>query len=354
MLHYKNTPIDFRGQSIYIGIDVHKKSWQVSIYTKDFEHKTFSSPPQTEAVISYLRRTFPGGSYFCVYEAGYSGYWIRQKFEQEGVNCIIVNPADIPIKDKEKRIKNDRVDSRKLARSLRSGDLEGIYIPSEQKIEDRSLMRMRHLTVRKLTRTKNQIKAYISFYGLVPGVKPNWSNKFIGWLETIKFCYSNGNMALKILLDEYKYQKQVISDLNNQIRLLSQTDSYREDVNNLITIPGISTLSAMIILTEIDNINRFKGLDQLNSYVGLIPGEYSSGENEHTTGIVHRGNTLLRRILVEVSWIAVKKDPSLLMAFNTYSKTMAKNKAIIKIARKVLNRIRFILLNKQNYVTGVV
>jgi len=76
MFTNKNSRLDFNGQLIYVGIDVHKKFWQVSIYTKDFEHKTFSSPPEVETIIKYLRKTFPGGTYLCAYEAGYSGYWI--------------------------------------------------------------------------------------------------------------------------------------------------------------------------------------------------------------------------------------------------------------------------------------
>jgi len=357
MIDNKNSRIDFNGQLIYVGIDVHKKFWQVSIYTKDFEHKTFSSPPEVEAIVRYLQRTFPGGTYLCAYEAGYSGYWISQKFSSEGIKCIIANPADIPAKDKEKRIKNDRIDSRKIARALRNGELDSIYVHNPERLGDRSIVRMRHITIRKLTRTKNQIKAHISFYGINPEneeIKPNWSKKHINWLDLVSLEKRNGNIALKVLIDEYKYQKKVVLELTKQIKELSQSEYYKQNADNLITIPGISTLSAMILLTEIGDINRFKSLDQLNSYVGLVPGEYSSGGNEHITGIVHRGNTLLRRILIEIAWVAVKKDPSLLLAFNLYIKRMAKNKAIVKIARKLLNRIRFILKNKLDYEIALV
>jgi transposase len=110
----------------------------------------------------------------------------------------------------------------------------------------------------------------------------------------------------------------------------------------------------MILLTEIIDINRFKNLDHLASYVGLIPGEDSSGEQERNTGISHRRNAHLRCMLIECSWVAVREDPALLMAFGKLSKRMVKNRAIVRIARKLLNHIRYVLKHQEPYRTSVV
>lgn len=110
----------------------------------------------------------------------------------------------------------------------------------------------------------------------------------------------------------------------------------------------------MVVLTEIVDISRFKSLDHLAGYVGLIPGEDSSGEQEKNTGISRRRNSYLRFLLIECSWIAVRKDPSLLMSFNQLTKRMPKNRAIVRVARKLLNRIRYVLRNQQPYEIGVV
>lgn len=360
---FKHNTLNFRGQSIYIGIDVHKKMWTVSIYTDEFEHKTFTSPPKVKVLVGYLHRNFPGAIYRCAYEAGYSGYWICEDLRKEAIECIVVNPSDIPSREKERRFKNDRIDSRKLARSLRNGELEGIYVPSRERLEDSSLVRMRYLIVKKLSRTKNQIKAMLNFYGLgvdESEIKSNWSKKYVSRIETTTFSQLSGNTALRVLLqvvplgEEYKHLRNTILELTKQIRLLSHSNTYRDDVKNLITVPGISMLTAMILLTELNNIGRFKTLDKLTSYVGIVPGEHSSGESEQVTGISHRGNSMLRRILIESSWVAVKKDPALLMSYKSYCKRMCKNKAIVKIARKLLSRIRYVLLNKQSYVMGVI
>jgi len=356
-MQQKNTRIDFTGQDIYVGLDTGKKSWKVCILTEELEHKTFSQPPEPVALVSYLRRNFPGGKYQCVYEAGYFGFWIHDALRKQGVNCIVTNPADVPTKDKERRNRNDRVDARKLARSLRNGELTSLYVPSRSALEDRSLIRTRIDMVRKQTRCKNQIKAFLSFYGYtIPDslARSHWSRHFIGWLESLSFEGDSGKESLDVLLEELKHLRQSIAHLTRQIGTLARQEGYKTQVELLVSIPGISTLSAMILLSEIVDISRFRNLDELASYVGLIPGEDSSGEQERTTGISRRRNSYLRSMLIECSWVAARQDPALLIAFNKLSKRMPKTRAIVRIARKLLNRIRYVLKHQEPYEACVV
>jgi len=349
--------LDFTGQQIYVGMDVHKKSWSISIYTDQFEHKTFSQPPEVGVLVNYLKRNFPGAAYKTVYEAGFSGFWIHDRLQEHGVHCIVVNPADVPTKDKERAGKTDRVDCRKMARSLRSGEIEGIYIPSRPKTEDRSLLRTRNSMVKKQTRCKNQIKSVLCFYGInIPNelAKSHWSKRFINWIESIRMERASGNLALKVHLAELTHIRQVIAELNRAIRALAKTDDYRNNVQILKTVPGVSILSAMTLLTELYDIDRFKTLDKLCSYVGLIPNTNSSGETDHKTGMTSRRNNHLRVILIESAWTAVRKDPALMMAFNELCKHMTKTNAIVRIARKLLNRIRYVLKNQQEYVPAII
>jgi len=351
----KNTKLDFSGQEIYVGLDTGKRSWKVTILTKKLEHKTFSQPPKPEALVGYLHKHFPGATYLCVYEAGYFGFWIHDALRQQGVDCLVTHPADVPTKDKERRNRNDAVDARKLARSLRNGELTALYVPERRVLEDRSLVRMRISMVKKQTRCKNQIKGLLSFYGYaIPDELGHWSRNFINWLDSLEFQQESGKQALQSLLDELKHLRQSIAQLTRQIRALAQQEPYRTNVQYLKSVPGISIFTAMVLLTEIVDINRFKGLDHLASYVGLIPGEDSSGEQERNTGISRRRNAYLRALLIESSWIAVRKDPALLMAFDKLTQRMPKNRAIIRIARKLLNRIRYVLKNQQSYETCVV
>jgi len=348
----KNTKLNFTGQDIYVGLDIGKKSWRVTILTKDFEHKTFTQVPKPEMLVRYLRKNFPGAKYLCVYEAGYFGFWIHDALRQQGVECYVVHPADVPTKDKERRNRNDTVDARKLARNLRSGELTPLYVPDQKAVEARSLVRTRTQFVKKQTRCKNQIKGMLTMNGIfIPEKleKSHWSRPFIHWLENIDMYSDSGKQALQAFLAELKHLRQIIAQLTRQIRSLSRQEPYRELVTYLDSVPGIGVLSAMILLTELADMNRFRSLDHLASYAGLIPGEDSSGEQEKTTGISRRRNAQLRSLLIECSWVAVRKDPALLMSFNNLMKRMPKNRAIVRIARKLLNRIHYVLKHEQLY-----
>jgi len=349
--------IDFTGQPIYIGLDVHKKSWSVCINTKYGEYKVFSQPPEVDKLVHYLQHHFWGARYNAVYEAGFCGFWIHDQLKEKGIQCIVVNPADIPTKNKERRTKRDRIDCRKLARSLRNGEIEGIYVPCRSKLEDRTLIRTRQSMVRKQTRCKNQIKGMLLFYGVViPEEREmgHWSRRFIQWIERIQMERASGDIALKAHLEELSHLRQLIASLNRAILRLARTEEYRPLVRLLKTVPGISTLTAMILLVELAEITRFPSLDELSCYVGLIPDTQASGEKEYVGGITQRRHSQLRWLLIEASWVAVRKDPALLMAFQEYCKRMRKTKAIVKIARKLLNRIRYVLKNQAEYVPCVI
>ena len=182
----------------------------------------------------------------------------------------------------------------------------------------------------------------------------HWSRRFINWIESIRMEKASGDFALKVHLEELKHLRQIIANLNRAILSLSRTEEYLADVLLLKSMPGISTLTAMILLTELADLSRFSSLDKLASYAGLVPDIRSSGETEYSTGITFRRNAALRALLIESSWIAVRKDPALTMAFNKLSTRMKKTKAVVHIARKLLNRIRFVLKNRQKYVPAVV
>ena len=349
----KHTQLDFSGQHVFVGLDVHKRSWNVTILIGDLTHKTFSQPPNVEMLVKYLHHYFPKAEYHCVYEAGYCGFWIHDALRAKGVGCHVINAADVPTTDKEKRNKTNKVDSRKLARGLHNGELQPIYVPSRKALEDRSLVRARRALVSKQTRCKNQIKGLLSFYGVpIPEDLADryWSKRYIAWLESLRMQYASGDYSLQLLLKELGQLRQSILEITRVIRALSQQEPYVTHVAHLVTIPGISTVTAMILLTELISVSRFGSLDDIASFVGLVPSEKSSGDDRNITDITPRKNPYLRWVLVESAWVAVRLDPTLALAFAKLTKRMPANRAIIRIARKVLNRIRFVLKNQKPYV----
>lgn len=348
--------LDFSGQTIFCGIDVHKKSWKINIRTNAMELKSFSQTPSAKKLAEHLKENYPAAKYEAVYEAGFCGFSHQREFSENGVNCIIVHPADVPTMDKEKQRKSDPVDARKLGKTLSDGALEAIYIPSIEQQDDRGVIRAYQQFVKDQTRFKNRIKGWLNFQGIaIPDDEENkyWSKNFIQWLKKLPLTPS-ARINLDLLIQGYEQARQMVLIATKQVRSLSLLERYKEKIKLLRSIPGIGGITALLFATEIGDINRFKGLDPLCDYVGLVPKTHSSSDKEHILGLTHRGHHQLREKLIEASWVAIRIDPAMTMSYNEYCKRMKKNKAIIKIARKMLNRIRFVMKNETQYVTAVV
>jgi transposase len=342
----------FAGEPVYIGIDVHKKQWTVSIMTSLKDHKTFVQPPQPEKLVHYVRENFPGAQYYSVYEAGFCGFWIHEALSREGVRNIVVNPADVPTSDKEKKQKYDHVDSRKLCKDLRSGILREIHVPDNQQQHDRDLVRLRKKLVTDITRRKNRIKSTLHYYGIfIPDTFPEtqWSLKFIQWLKEIQFPVSTGNAALNFMIHDLENLLALKKSVSRRLLILATEERYKDRIKLLRTIPGVGLIGALTFFTELGDITRFKNGDHLCSYVGLIPNVHSSGDTSLTGSLTSRKNLYVQPILLQCAWKAASMDPSLLKTYHQLCQRMKGQQAIIRIARKLLNRIRFVLINRQGY-----
>lgn len=181
---------DFSGQNIYVGIDVHLKSWKVTVMMERLYSSTFSQDPCPETLYNHLVRNCPGATYFSAYEAGFSGFWIHYILTGYGIHSIVVNPADIPTTSKEKVQKEDARDSRKIARSLKNQELMPIYVPSLESLGERNLLRFRKAMVNDTTRIKNRIKSCLLHFSgtkIPAGINtPKWNKKFMGWLAGLE------------------------------------------------------------------------------------------------------------------------------------------------------------------------
>lgn len=156
------------------------------------------------------------------------------------------------------------------------------------------------------------------------------------------------------LLDNLLYLRVKVLKVTKEVRELSKKAPYQSRVALLLTVPGIGVVSAMTLLTELINLKRFKRLDDLCSFIGLVPDVYASGETHITKNLTHRSNSSIRGIIIESSWVAIRKDPALLLKFNELSNRMSKNKAIIRIAKKIIRRVKYVLDNEQSYELSVV
>ena len=341
----KINTISFKGQAFYIGIDVHKKHWLVTIRSNKLKLKTFRMAPVPEALSLYLSKSYPEGYYNSVYEAGFSGFWIGEELKKHNINNIIINAPDVPTSHKEKVTKTDKVDSHKLARELENNSLMPLYIPAKDMEDLRSLCRLRNTLSREVTRIKNRIKSYIYMSGTHFHHNfevTHWSRNFINKLEKLCSDTPSGDY-LKLCLESLEYRRKLLTDTTKKLRSYCYSnDKHSRVIDKLISIPGIGFLTAATLYTELIDINRFPTLDKVCSYIGLVPGSHESGDKNKSNIITPRKNCKLKYALIEAAWIAVAKDPALLKSFSELSKRMRKTQAIIKIAKKLLNRVRYV------------
>lgn len=359
-MRHEITKESFKDQSFYIGIDFHKKSWKVTILGEQYEHKTMSQDPSASRLARYLKSHFPGATYQAVYEAGFSGFTSCRELNQLGVDCIVIHPADVPTSQKERLQKTDKSDSRKLARALRNRELKAIDVPDQELEADRALIRQRFRLVKDVSRTKNRVKSLLLQFGInipehISSVQSrHWSKAYTNWLKELPVEKTSLRQVIDNYINGAENQRRELLLVNKQVRQLSMSQGYQINYLLLISVPGIGIMTAMTFLTQVGNINRFERLDDLCNYIGLVPTMYGSGDKMQTGKMIHRGRKELKIMLIEASWEAIRKDPALMLKFNELTKSMHKNKAIIRIARKLLSRMRFVLKNQQPYELSVV
>lgn len=196
----------FKNQDFFIGIDNHKNQWTFCIFSMNMLLKKFQSiDPSPSVLVKYMHSQYPDGNYYAAYEAGFSGFWAARQLNDLGIHCIVIHPSDIPSSQKERMNKNDRVDSRKIARSLNNGELIPIYIPEKISEEYRYLNRHRLKTIKDQTRLKNRIKGVLHQFGItipLPYQERRWSGAFIKWLLTIQFDTEYAQFAFNDLIDQ--------------------------------------------------------------------------------------------------------------------------------------------------------
>jgi transposase len=343
--------VDFNGQKFYVGIDVHKKSWVVTVRSQGLQVAHFTQPPSAEALESTLKKKFPGGVFDSAYEAGFCGTTAHERLCKLGVNNIMVHPGDIPSTDKQKKNKTDLHDSRSIAEHLEKKNLHAIHVLTREQQELRSLYRIRETRVKEVTRATNRLKGFLYHQGIeIPEslcTNERISKRAIDWLANLELVTEAGVLAKQELVEELKYQRTKEYQVTKLLRLQIQKDQ-AEPYKRLITAPGIGPIIAMALIAEIGDFTRFDNPDEYTSYLGLTPWNDSSGATIRTKGIQPRCNKHLRPLIIEASWTAIRHTPQL---FAYYSKHATKNNkhAIIKVARKIAMIARGVVIHNQDY-----
>ena len=341
---------------LYVGIDVHKKQWSVSIFTEAAHHRTFCQPPSPEALKAYIDKNFPVSNVTCAYEATKMGYWICRRLKSFGYSCLVVNAADIPTSDRESTSKTDPIDSRKIAKALRANLLTSIHVPDLVTEGDRQLFRYRKKLQADQTRVKNRIKDKFLFTGIpIPEEfdNPNWSKRVLQWLRKVHMPDPSTRLTLDRLLEQYDFLHKHFLKVSIEVRKLQREARYRKQAKLLRTVPGVGPLTTVELLCEIEDIGRFHSFKKFNGFIGFRPYSHSSGEHDWKVSMTYRRHNALRSSLVECAWSAIQKDPIMAWRYNELKQRLTGKRSIVIIARKLTSRIYAVLKNGTPYQAGL-
>ncbi|MBV9385192.1 MAG: IS110 family transposase [Chroococcidiopsidaceae cyanobacterium CP_BM_ER_R8_30] len=342
----KNTEqASYTGKEVFIGIDVHKKSYSVVARCDKEVIKKWTMAGSPKELSQQLQKCFSGAIIHSVYEAGFSGFALHRELVKHGVNNIVVHAAAIEIAANV-RVKTDKRDAQKMAVLLEAGRLKGNRIPSESEEQHRLLTRTRQQLVEERTALKNKIRMKFHQLGLIEYDENRpMSHKLVKELLS-----GTDASELRIVIQAYWniWQKldEEICKLAQAIKEQAKTDPHDATYRSA---PGVGPLSARILANELGDMSQFNNERQLFSYTGLTPCEYSSGENIRRGHISRQGNSRLRGILVESAWRAIKKDRALGEFFERLSPRTGKKRAIVAVARKLIGRIRAAFQKGVNY-----
>jgi len=353
MPRYK--PEAWRGKQLFVGVDLHLKKWQVTVLSEDglklFSNSIDGNWPSFESLLS---RFGEASKVSVVYEAGYFGFWLYDRLVEYGVEARVTPPSLIPSVSGS-RVKTDRIDSLKLAQLLKADQLKGVYVPTKEERAHRQVARRRRQLIEDRVRVQNRIKAHLRVNGIFLPQESSgkWSLGYVDKLRAFRFSDRFEQKSFESLLEQYDFLCDQVDGQTRLLRELTRTETYEARVEILKSVPGIGWLSAMEILLELQDVERFKSADALAAYVGLTPSQHSSGEHVRYGRITAQGKPSVRALLIQAAWSLIKKDALLGKKYQQLKGRAGGKKAIVAIARMLLIRMRRLLISKEPYVLGV-
>lgn len=297
---------------IYIGMDVHKNTYSLcAIYGKTGEvlgeTKIAADVKLIEKFITNAKKKAndQDAEVKTGYEAGCLGYSLYWELTQKGIVCDILAPTTMQRSSKNKVVKNDRRDAQMIASNLAHGTYKAVYVPNDHDVEVKEYIRMMNDFKDESKKVKQHINAFVLRLGHKYGGKSRWIPSHIKWLKELEL-----SKMYREILDEYLSELDSltarIERFQNKLIELSQDEPYKDKIGELRCLKGIDTTAAMTVHVEISDFNRFPNANAFSSFVGLTPGEDSSGDKSKRLSITKQGNSLIRSTLTEAAQVLVR------------------------------------------------
>jgi len=289
----------------FLGLDVHAETIAVAIAEPDGEVRSLGMiANRAESIRKLVKKLGPVEQLKACYEAGPTGYVLYWQLAELGVACEVIAPTLVPMKAGD-RVKTDRRDAERLARSYRSGDLTAVWVPDEGSEALRDLVRAREAAKQDQLRARHRLAKFLLRVGRRPaaGMKA-WTAPYMAWVRQVRFAQVAREATMLDYLHEVDHMAARVKRLEQAITeaVKLAAPAVREVVKGLQALRGIAEISAVTIAAELGSITRFDTPRQLMGYSGAVPSENSSGKRTQRGNITKTGNAHLRRIAVEAAW----------------------------------------------------
>jgi transposase len=341
---------------VYFGIDVDKRSYSFTVKGTNQMSKSRKMPSHPEQLYQYIRKYYPEDKVLCAYEAGPTGYALHDYLKSRDIECFVVSPNTIP-KGSNEVVKNNRIDSDKIALHLKAGTITSIRVPEGAYRELRHFVKMQEKYADQRRVSRQRIKSLLLFENLeslIPEEVRCWSAR---WLEKLKGIGCSGAVRtrLDMLLMDHEYAcRQLLLVYRQMKEFIGRHEEIARDTGYLQSIPGIGFITAASILGKIGDPKGLRDENELAGFIGVAPREHSTGEKVKRGGISHLGDQRLRSLMIEAAWVAIRYDTELEQFYhrimNRNHPQGAAQKAIVAVARKLTQRIYRVLKDQRNYV----
>ena len=341
----------------FIGIDVDKNKFSFTVIDNHIMKRSRTIPSDPEMLYNYISKNYPDKKALFVYEAGPTGYHLYDYLISKERDCFIVSPNTIPKAGNEK-VKNNKIDSRKLATHLSTGQLKSIRVPTGAYRELRNLVNIRENYADARKAAKQRIKSLLLHANLYQYVNAadsiRWSNRFIKSLADIPCSYAV-RTRLDMLLMDLEYARKQLSVSHRHLKqfVQSQPDIHR-NMEYAASLPGIGFITAVTLFARSGDPANLQNSRELAGFIGVTPTEHSTGDKENRGPISHLGDSNLRSLFVEAAWVAIRRDTSLRQFYQRIAgrnhPRSASRKAIVAVARKLTERLYRVLKDQRTYI----
>lgn len=291
---------------VYVGMDVHKENYTLCCYSYDKDKVEYKQtiPSDYKLVLKYMERVrtrYEGEvTFVCGYEAGCLGYSLYRQMKEHAVDCKILAPSTMGITNTH-HVKTDKRDAANIARCLAFHTYSEVYVPDDEDNAVKEYIRMRDDQKQMLKKTKQQILAFVLRQGRrFEGGKTYWTIAHMKWLRSLELPELEKETLAEYLLT-YDYLVEKIKRFDERIEELASGEKYEKKVKNMGCLLGIKTHTALSMIVEVGDFERFEKAPRFAAFLGLVPSEDSSDERINRYSITKAGNSHLRRLLVEAA-----------------------------------------------------